>query len=190
MTKSATIDRICRAISEGNRERAAEVLSSEYPFTSAARGQRRYTEYQMMQVFLRDGFIDRYSGERLVFPGTLRLLSQLMPGEFPAHKNWKMAESHQAFWELFPTIDHIVPVARGGADDQSNWVTTSMLRNSAKAHWTLEELGWRLHAPAPSEEWDGLTGWFLERTEMHPELLASQYLRRWRGVALRARKGV
>lgn len=144
----------------------------------------------MQRVFLRDGFLDRYCGARLVFPGTLRLLSQLLPVEFPAHKNWKMSESHPAFWELFPTIDHVVPVARGGLDDASNWVTTSMLRNSAKAHWTLEELGWRLHAPAPSEQWDGLTGWFLERTETHPELLASPYLRRWRGAALRARNVV
>ncbi|MFF0818704.1 HNH endonuclease [Rhodococcus sp. NPDC003318] len=52
-----------------------------------------------------------------------------------------MSQTHFAYWELFPTIDHIVPVTRGGADDESNWVTTSMLRNSAKAHWTLDELG-------------------------------------------------
>jgi hypothetical protein len=35
-----------------------------------------------MAVFARDGFVDRYSGERLVFPGTLRLLAKLLPNEF------------------------------------------------------------------------------------------------------------
>ena len=96
----------------------------------------------MTRVFARDGFVDRYSGDKLVFPGTLlRLLSALMPDEFPAHPNWKMSASHVMYWELCPTIDHLVPVARGGADNESNYVTISMLRNSAKAHWTLEELG-------------------------------------------------
>jgi HNH endonuclease len=52
-----------------------------------------------------------------------------------------------AFWEVGATIDHVVPVTRGGADDESNWVTTSMARNSAKMNWTLEELGWTLHPP-------------------------------------------
>ncbi|WP_274542836.1 hypothetical protein [Rhodococcus opacus] len=34
-----------------------------------------------------------------------------------------------------------------------------MLRNSAKAHWTLDELGWSLVAAGASTAWDGLAGW-------------------------------
>lgn len=93
-----------------------------------------------MVVFTRDGFVDRYSGDLLVFPGTLRLLAKLLPHEFPFHSNWKADACHPAFWQLFPTIDHVVPVSRGGADADSNWMSTSMLRNSAKANLTLEEL--------------------------------------------------
>jgi hypothetical protein len=78
--------------------------------------------------------VDRYSGLPLVFPGVLRLLSRLLPQEFPFHPNWKMAETHPAYWELFPTIDHVLPVSRGGVDSDVNWVTTSMLRNAAKAN--------------------------------------------------------
>ena len=85
-----------------------------------------------------------------------------MPQEFPAHPNWKMSASHVMYWELCATIDHLVPVSRGGADDKSNYVTTSVLRNSAKAHWTLEELGWTLHPPGLMGSWDGLMGWFLD----------------------------
>ena len=105
---------------------------------------RRYSPYQSCQVFIRDGFIDRYAGTRLVFPGALRILSIEMPKEFPFHPNWKMSESHIVYWELFPTIDHVVPVSKGGADEEQNWVSTSMLRNNAKSNWTLEELGWEL----------------------------------------------
>lgn len=107
----------------------------------------------------------------------------MLPNEFPAHPNWKMTETHFAFWELFPTIDHVDPVARGGADEASNWVTTSMLRNSAKAHWTLPELGWTLHPPGDAQHWDGLSGWF---TDYLTDLAASAYLGRW----LRATRAV
>jgi hypothetical protein len=136
-----------------------------------------------MEVFLRDGFLDRYTGSRLIFPATLRMLSQLLPEEFPAHPNWKMSESHIVFWELFPTIDHIIPVSRGGKDEPSNWVCTSMLKNQAKSHWTLEELGWVLYEPGDLKDWDGLTQWFLDYVDIHKEVLDNAYLKRWNNAA-------
>jgi len=63
----------------------------------------------MTRIFARDGFIDRYRGSRLIFPPVLRLLSLYLPKEFPYHKNGKMTEGHMAYWELFPTVDHVVP---------------------------------------------------------------------------------
>ena len=140
-----------------------------------------------MQVFLRDGFVDRYTGKRLVLPGTLRVIGYLLPNAFPMHPNWRMAESHIAFWELFPTVDHVVPVARGGVDDKSNWVCTSMLKNQAKGHWTLEELGWDLQPAGRLDDWDGMTTWFFEYSESHPDLVnESRYLSRWKRAAGRA----
>jgi hypothetical protein len=106
-----------------------------------------------MLVFARDGFIDRYSGRRLVFPGTLRLPSRILPLEFLFHNNWKTDACHFAFYELFPTIDHLVPVSRGGADNESNWVSTSMIRNAAKSNFTVEELGWQTAPPGSLREW-------------------------------------
>lgn len=90
-----------------------------------------------------------------------------------------MDSTHPAFWELFPTIDHVVPVARGGIDIQENWVTTSQLRNSAKANWTLEELSWKLFPPGNLDEWDGLTRWFVNFIERHNDLRGNNYLRTW-----------
>ena len=61
-----------------------------------------------------------------------------------------------------------------------NWVTTSQLRNSAKANWTLEELGWKRHQAGDYDEWDGLTGWFVEFVDTHKELLQQHsYLKTW-----------
>jgi hypothetical protein len=139
-----------------------------------------------MEVFVRDGFIDRYSGNRLIFPGTLRLLSLLLRSEFPFHKNWKTNECHFAFYELFPTVDHVIPISREGLDRKDNWVSTSMLRNAAKANFTLEELGWRPHPVGNMGEWDGLTGWFLKQASIRPEVKSTAYLRGW----LKAAKAV
>lgn len=119
----------------------------------------------------------RGRGAKLVHPGALRALSLIAPEQFPAHPNWLMSQSHFAFLELFPTIDHLIPVARGGVDDESNWVTTSMLRDSAKAHWMLDELGWTLSPPGDYAEWDGLSGWFVDYVGAQPELMADKVSR-------------
>jgi hypothetical protein len=58
---------------------------------------------------MRDGFCDRYSGDRLIFSGVLRVLSDLFPLEFQWHPNWKIGACHNFYWLLQPTIDHIVP---------------------------------------------------------------------------------
>ena len=158
---------------------ASTILATEYPFTSLTNAGRKYSPGQCMEVFVRDA----YSGRRLVFPGTLRLLSLLLPQEFPFHSNWTSDACHFAFWELFPTIDHVVPVSRGGLDREDNWVSTSMLLNAAKANFTPEELGWTLHQPDDVNRWDGLTDWFLRQTDLMPELRSNIYLRRWRVAA-------
>ena len=170
---------MCDALANVDTARAQHIARSAYPFAPAFNSGRRYTKAQSVAIFSRDGFIDRYSGSRLVFPGALRMLSIMLPEEFPAHPNWKMTESHMMFWELFPTIDHFVPVARGGADAEHNWVTTSMLRNSSKSNWTLPELGWTLHPPGDMTVWDGLLNWFAHTLQERPDLLSDRYVHGW-----------
>jgi len=139
-----------------------------------------------MRVFLRDRFTDRYSGTRLFNPGVLRLLSHRLGDSFPFQKNWKLSETHPMYWELFPTLDHRAPVSRGGADVEENWITTSMVRNSAKAHWTLAELGWREWRLDELGQWDGLTKWLIDFTQSNPDLCDEPYVRRWAKASARA----
>ncbi len=183
--RAALIGRVLQTVRSGDPTAARDILRADYPFVAVSPESRRYTEVQSLQVFIRDGFVDRYSGQRLVFPGVLRLLSRLLPQEFPFHPNWKMSETHAAYWELFPTIDHVLPVARGGADSETNWVTTSMVRNAAKANWTLEELGWSLYPAGSIADWDGLTGAFLDFVASDRSVLEDAYLRRWHSAAVR-----
>jgi hypothetical protein len=184
--KAAILARALQSLRTSGPAAAGCILRLEYPFVPLAPVGRSYTELQSLQVFVRDGFVDRYSGQRLVFPGVFRLLSRLLPREFPFHPNWKMSETHPAYWQLFPTIDHVLPVVQGGADSEANWVTTSMLRNAAKANWTLEELGWHLQPPGSLTDWDGLTKLFLEFVDSDRSVLEERYLRRWHSAAVRA----
>ena len=137
-----------------------------------------------MQIFLRDQFTDRYSGASLVFPGTLLALAHLCGNAFPYHRNWKQSVTHPAFWELYPTIDHVIPVARGGVDDETNIVTTSMLRNSAKANWSLEELNWPRELAPLAPDWDGLLDWFQRECAARESLLRDPAIQQWHQVAL------
>jgi 5-methylcytosine-specific restriction endonuclease McrA len=175
---------VCSLLEDDDLSGAAELLQREYPFTPAETVERKYGDQEALRVFLRDGFVDRYSGARLVFPGVLRVLALRLPAEFPYHPNWKMTATHLAFWELSPTVDHIVPIARGGVDADANWVTTSMLRNSAKANWTLDELGWKLLPSGDLRVWDGLLTWFTRQVTTHPELLQNARIAAWHRAAL------
>jgi hypothetical protein len=118
-----------------------------------------------MRVFLRDGVIDRYSGLKLFLPPVLECISLEIPDVFPSTRNGKASETHIAFWDLYPAIDHLVPLSRGGADAMENWVTTSSSRNGQKANHTLEDMGWELLNPGSLEEWDGGLAWFFDYME-------------------------
>lgn len=182
--RTTILAEVCALLTSADVRTASEALHSRYPFMGATQTPRRYGPVQATRVFWRDGFIDRYSGTRVVFPPVLRVISVELPEAFPFHPNWKMDVTHPAYWELTATVDHLVPACRGGADDDTNWVTSSMARNSAKGNFSLDDLGWTLHEPGDPSEWDGLLRWFVEFTEVHPEVVVDNAMAQWRKAAL------
>lgn len=184
--KADVLSDVCAALTVGNSPSARAIIRDKYPFKPVAKSVRRYSVSQSLKVFMDDGFIDRYTGTRLINPGVLRLLHVLLGDDFPAHSHGKLSETHLAFWELFPTVDHRDPVSRGGIDDPSNWVTASMLSNQAKDQWTLDDLGWTLHPPGDPKDWDGKSQWLIDYLAENPTALATKaaephcgYIRRW-----------
>lgn len=167
--RASLIAEVARMLTNRDEDGAANWFASHYPFEPIDKAPRKYNEREKTRVFLRDGFIDQYRGTRLVYPPALRLISDALPSAFPYTPNWKMSQTHIAYWELSATIDHLVPVTRGGVDNESNWVCCSQLTNGIKANWTLEECGWKLHKPGRFEEWDGLLNWFVIEIDKHPE---------------------
>ena len=180
---SRVIEKACCLIAARNVVDASRVIATEYPFNPSQKSGRAYTPRMMTKIFTRDGFIDRYRGTRLIYPPVLRLLSLYLPLEFPYHKNGKMTEGHMAYWEIFPTIDHVVPVAIGGVDSEENWVCCSMLTNSIKSHWTIEQLQWQLLPPGSIAEWDGMMNWFVQQVSSDISILENSYIKRWYGAA-------
>lgn len=177
------IEKVCNYIAVEDFRSAGSTINNEYPFVPLKNVGRSYTPREMTKTFLRDGFIDRYKGIKLVYPPVLRIISCYLPKEFPYHKNGKMNVGHMAYWDIFPTIDHLLPVARGGADIESNWMSCSMLTNSIKSNWTLEQLQWKILPAGDLQDWDGMISWFIKQTEKNSNLLNIPYIKTWYNAA-------
>ena len=184
MNKFIVIESSAIKLLYGNIVEARQNIINEYPFHRTVSQGRNYTEKEKMQQFVKDGFIDRYSGQKLINPGLLKVLSHYMPEEFPYHPHWKMDACHNAYWEFVQTVDHIVPVALGGADAEENWATTSMLHNAVKSNWTLEQLNWSLCDPGDFKEFDGLTKMFVQLVQKDEDLLKDSYIKRWYNLSI------
>ena len=187
------LERICLALIVHDLRGAKSLASAQFPLISqmprsslpiltqrpkittllpSSRYKRQATPAQLTDYFVRDGFVDRYSGELVVYPPALLLLSLLLPQEFPYHGGWKLGECHSLYWSLFATYDHRIPIARGGADVASNCYTCSMQTNKQKDYWLLDELGWQEHPQGNVADWDGLLHWFVAYLRYLPGCLS------------------
>lgn len=177
--KSAIITDIVTMLLYDNKLAAKTIICEEYSHKYIEIEKRAYTMEQKMHQFISDSFIDRYTGQKLLNPGILKLISYYFPEEFPYHPHWKMTETHIAYWELIPTLDHVYPIAKGGHDDEKNWVTTSMKNNSIKSNYTIDEIHWKLYPKGDITNWDGLTKVLIELVEKDKELLKDSYIKNW-----------
>ena len=117
---------------------------------------RRTLAREKSETFARDHWTCRLCGAQTIDLQVLRCLSRLFPETLPFHPNWKFAESHLIYWTLSTSLEHVVPFARGGADEPSNFVTTCYASNDARGELLLNEIGWALQ-PIAETEWRGLT---------------------------------
>ncbi len=81
--KAAILTEVCDALSADRAADASSILQARYPFMPFTNAGRRYSVREMLAVFQRDGFIDRYTGARLVSMPALRLISMRADGRLP-----------------------------------------------------------------------------------------------------------
>jgi hypothetical protein len=193
--KAEVIEAVCGAILRNRLDHARRLVNAGYrweatgpfdslpvppnlpePFRYAKEETHRkpdLKESSQLRVWRLDGFRDRYSGGRLVFPGTLILLAALLRDVMPfgKRKNGDRRITHQAMTELWPAVDHIIPLTRprelraaqvADPNGDANLATTSIANSWAKGRLLHTEIGWTLHPRPTSIDWDGLTGWFQE----------------------------
>jgi hypothetical protein len=175
----SVIQNVCNSISSGNTDKAKTLILENYKHNFIKYDKRAMSHYEKLKIFLDDGFIDRYTGKKLLFPNVLRILSIKLGNIFPFQQNWKMADCHIAYWEYYPTYDHIIPIARGGKDISENIVTTSMIMNSAKSNFLLEEIGFKLYEKGDLKNWNGMILWYLNYLKNNKDILQDKYIKKW-----------
>jgi hypothetical protein len=179
------IENACELILKNQKEQAKAIINEHYKHVDDKNNTRStMSNFDKLKIFVRDGFIDRYTGMKLLFPNVLRILSTELGEVFPFHPNWKMTDCHIAFWEFFPTCDHVEPIARcnptsSQKNDLENIVTTSMKMNSAKSNFTLKELNWSLYDKGDIKNWNGMITWYLKYVENNQKILENNYINSW-----------
>lgn len=168
------------------RIKRKKIVNVSYNYNTGAKNTqaRKYTYKDIMTVLIRDGFIDRYTNLRIVIPPALRVISEIIPLEFPYHRNWAEGKCHDSYWDLSATLDHLIPVANSGTDSLDNLITTSMSKNLQKNSISIEELGWSIYERNNLSNWDGLSNFFIEQCERNPGLLKVAYFRQWYNAAI------
>ena len=105
----------------------------------------------------RDGWRCRFCGIRVVSKKARAILAKMFPDETRSLGGSKM--KHCALNSLAASLDHILPHARGGNNEELNLVTACTCCQFGRNQWTLQEVGF--NDPRDREpiidSWDGLT---------------------------------
>lgn len=92
---SAALAEVADHVAFGEIDVARRLAEQKLPFLPRKRMAKRLDERQMTEIMLRDGFIDRYTGLRVWYPGALRLLSEVMPDLVPGSRS-RMSQGNRA----------------------------------------------------------------------------------------------
>jgi hypothetical protein len=119
--------------------------------------ERMPTNNKQEEIFIRDGWRCRFCGVKVISKKARSILIKAFPDQ--THWGPKEFERHSALYSLAVSLDHVQPHSRGGANDESNFVTTCYCCQFGRGHWTLEEselLDPREYDPV-IDSWDGLS---------------------------------
>lgn len=108
-------------------------------------------------IFRRDGWRCRFCGCRVISRKARLVLARLYPEEARWGKTFH-EQKHCALGSLVASLDHILPHARGGTNEEENLVTACTPCQFGRNQWTLAEVGFtdpRGREPIV-DEWDGL----------------------------------
>jgi hypothetical protein len=117
---------------------------------------RMPTLLERSRLLLRDGYHCRFCQMPVIRKEVRERIRKL----YPAGRIWGRLniDQHAAFQAMWVQYDHVLPHARGGANDLKNMLITCAACNYGRMQYTLEEVGLadpRTREPIRSN-WDGL----------------------------------
>ena len=168
----------CLALEAGSVNAAEKIIATGFPFSGYLNDEKPLSEATQLKIFRRDGFVDRFTGQKVFLPPVLTVLSEMLPDVFPNHPNWKRDETHQAHEMFTATVKKIIP---NRPADEFNLATAAYKTKAAKANATLEDLGWKILSLEEIADlrWNGMTGWFMNYVDDHRDLLSVPLIARW-----------
>jgi len=113
------------------------------------------------EVFASDGWRCRWCSTPVIARRALRRMHLVFPVAFPRDATDR--GRHGLILAASASLDHVLPLSRGGTNDRENLVTACWPCQFARNDWKLEELGLadpRERAPRP-DDWDGVA-WFCD----------------------------
>lgn len=111
-------------------------------------------------VFRKNKYQCSYTGIKLITHPIIELLSYILPNEFPYNNPPNGSDkdeknTHLLVWALWPSVDHIIPVSKGGLNMLDNYTIANSKVNMFKAKFHHEEIGLEMKKHQDSE-WNGL----------------------------------
>lgn len=170
----------CLALEAGSVDAAKKIIETDFPFSRYIKDEKQLPEAEQMKIFMRDGFVDRFTGKRVFMPAVLVVLGKTMPDVFPyKDTHWDRDQTHQAHEMFTAAVKKIIPSA--SAKYERNLVTVSYLTKLSRGNATIEDLGQRLLTLEEIENlrWDGMTDWFVRYVDEHRDLLANTMINKW-----------
>jgi len=105
-----------------------------------------------VEVFTRDNWHCRYCGDAVFFSPSLKILDDLSSGHGYYHRNGKAGEMLSLFQWKWASVDHVLPVNKGGENNYENLVTACWECNLKLRDNTVDK-------PNPKPVIDNPTGW-------------------------------
>ena len=156
--------KILNEVSRLGKPERTKVVCEPFPFEEGAHTplqrepRRAFSIAEQAKIFARDHYTCRYCGVPTISLQVMNVVSTLFPWAYSLHPHWKYEKTDRSFSEYSTSLEHHVPIARGGTNEEDNLLTACAWCNYSKNESLAEELGWR-KLPVAKTEWDGLSGY-------------------------------
>ena len=132
----ARLAAVVAAFQSGGTAAALEALQPIAYHPEPVTRRRSIPPAREVEVFRRDAWTCRYCGQPTVFLPVMAFLGHLFPDQFPYDPHWRAGVTHPAVSACGASVDHVVPVTRGGTDDLDNLVAACWPCNARKGDFT------------------------------------------------------